>query len=372
MANKQYSRLTNDYELTLSEYSSVKALEDDDSIRAQNFNFKAIGDIATVEAGRFIDVLGVVTSVGELTTLVSKKSNKEMQKRVLQLCDKSAHEIECTVWGDQAEKCDSLQVDTVVAIKGARVSDWNQKSISTSFGGAFEVDPQIPEARDLKQWRTANMGITLTQLSSDAGRGGAGGPRDNPRVWLSDIEDKHMGYGEKPDYVKCRARVAFVKKDMERPPWYTACPKCNKKVSEAQAGEWACDSCGWRGDKAEKRYILSLLAADASGDRWLTAFNDLAHLNFTPVPSSVVSKKSVQLVFKRGNVRPAAASKRSARAAAAAAASHLRRRRPCADRAAARVATTMRAARRPLATARWPATPDTPRGPSLAGPMRAG
>jgi replication factor A1 len=48
-----------------------------------------------------IDTLGVVKSVGDVTTIVTKATNRELKKRDIQLVDNSNSAITCTLWGKQ-------------------------------------------------------------------------------------------------------------------------------------------------------------------------------------------------------------------------------------------------------------------------------
>lgn len=69
-------------------------------------------------------------------------------------------------------------------------------------------------------------------------------------------------------------RVSFPPQN----PYYTACPsgKCNKKVTDDGNGNWRCEACQQSFDHCQRRYTLSLKAADTSGSCWINAFNDQA------------------------------------------------------------------------------------------------
>ena len=56
-----------------------------------------------------------------------------------------------TLWGDNAAKYDQENFEgKVVAIKSVMVTDWNGKSLSCTFGSTLDIDPDIPQAEDLK------------------------------------------------------------------------------------------------------------------------------------------------------------------------------------------------------------------------------
>lgn len=58
--------------------------------------------------------------------------------------------------------------------------------------------------------------------------------------------------------------------------WYASCPKCNKKVVGDETNGCNCESCGWSGTDCSYRYMLALVAVDASGSQWATAFHEQA------------------------------------------------------------------------------------------------
>jgi len=62
----------------------------------------------------------------------------------------------------------------------------------------------------------------------------------------------------------------------ERPIWYSACPKCNKKAIGEYGAGWSCESCGWSGDACTHRYIVAVQLIDASGTSYATAYQEQA------------------------------------------------------------------------------------------------
>lgn len=58
-------------------------------------------------------------------------------------------QVNLTLWGKDAETFDGSS-NPVVAVKGARVSDFNGKSLSVSMSSAMQINPDIKEAHILK------------------------------------------------------------------------------------------------------------------------------------------------------------------------------------------------------------------------------
>lgn len=282
-ANKKFSRLPNEYELTLNTDAEVIPVDDDSGIESTRFDFVPIEAIQKIEPNEFVDVIGVLVGVQPLTNITSK-AGQELRKRALTLVDKTLCQVEVTLWGDQAEKYDEVTLGaySVVAIKACKVSDFGGRSLSSSFQSQLFLNPDHAEAHQLRAWYDAN-GASLTDLQniSKQARGGdgGGGPGANQRKYLSDIKDEGLGMKDKPDFFVTRGTITFFKHDFEKGsmPWYNACPQpnCNKKVTE-EAGAWHCDKCNRNYPAPSPRFILSLMVCDATGSTWLTAFNDAA------------------------------------------------------------------------------------------------
>ena len=122
-----------------------------------------------------VDVIGICKSAADVASIITKTTNKKLSKRELQLVDRSGREVTCTLWGAEAEGFDASNFP-VVAVKGARVSDFGGRSLSTLFSSLLMVDPDIPEAHQLRGWFD-NVGKNeqTTSLSDQRGGGGGGG-----------------------------------------------------------------------------------------------------------------------------------------------------------------------------------------------------
>jgi replication factor A1 len=49
----------------------------------------------------FADIIGVVKTVNEVTTIIGKASQKEVKKREINLVDDSRVQVRLTLWGDE-------------------------------------------------------------------------------------------------------------------------------------------------------------------------------------------------------------------------------------------------------------------------------
>jgi replication factor A1 len=155
-ANRKFSSVDHEYEVTLDNTTEIWEAPDDGATAALpqiKFNLVPLARLAEmpVEGNSGVDVLGVIVDVGALGSIIAKASRNEIAKRDLQLQDASACIISCTLWGDDAVRFEERggAVGTVVAVKGARMSDYGGRSLSVSNASTLVVNPDTAEAREL-------------------------------------------------------------------------------------------------------------------------------------------------------------------------------------------------------------------------------
>ena len=119
-ANKQYSKLNNEYELTFKDNGVMELAEDTGDIPTVTYNFVAISDLTGCAKDSNVDVIGVVKVGGDVTNITTK-AGKKLIKREISLVDKSNTQVTLTLWGSTAETFDPSN-NPIVAAKGVRVS----------------------------------------------------------------------------------------------------------------------------------------------------------------------------------------------------------------------------------------------------------
>ncbi|XP_077244745.1 replication protein A 70 kDa DNA-binding subunit A-like [Tasmannia lanceolata] len=280
-AQKNFNHLNNDWEIFLESTSTIQpCLEEDNSIPRQQFNFRPISDIEGIESNSMVDVIGIVTSINPSSTIM-RKNGTEIHKRTLQLKDMSGRSVELTLWGNfcNAEgqqlqvMCDS-GVYPVVAVKAARVNDFNGKTVGTISTSQLFINPDFPEAQRLREWFDREGKNTAAHsISRDTSSMG----RTDVRKTVSQIKDEGLGRSEKPDWITVKATISFIKVENF---CYTACPlmvgdrQCNKKVNNNGDGTWLCERCDQSFPECDYRYLLNLQIQDHTGVTWVTAFQE--------------------------------------------------------------------------------------------------
>ncbi|KAG5843956.1 hypothetical protein ANANG_G00156390 [Anguilla anguilla] len=272
IANKQYSSVKNDYEMTMNGETTFIPCDDCQDVPMVQCDFVSIADLETREKDAILDVIGVCKSVEEVSRITTK-NNREVSKRAISLVDASGKMVAVTLWGDEAEKFDGSG-QPILAIKGARLSDFGGRSLSALFSSTVMINPDIPEAYKLRGWYDKEGHALEAQSMTELKGGGGGGGNTNWKM-LSDVKTEHLGHGEKADYFSCVANIVYLRKEN---CLYQACPTqdCNKKVVDQHNGMFRCEKCDREFPNFKYRLILSANIADCGDNQWVTCFQESA------------------------------------------------------------------------------------------------
>ncbi|KAL7507216.1 hypothetical protein ACHAXN_005576 [Cyclotella atomus] len=291
VANMQYNNCKSQFEITFDNNSEIHLDEEGDAIQ-ESYDFVKIADLENMEPGSNVDILGVVKSVGDVATIISKKSGKEMTKCELVLEDDSAAEVRLTVWGKEAENAaQKFAHCPVVAFKKSRLSDFGGRSLS---GGGASVNPAMANAEQLHQWWGANGNKTQARNLSSAGGGGGNRDTFESRKEVCSIKQEHLGNNDKPDYLTFKATFNFIKREKAGGDdgggcWYTACANSGEpcknmyKATQTSDGNWHCDKCQQTYPNCVRRFIVSACVADDSATTWVSLYNEQMELMFNGV-----------------------------------------------------------------------------------------
>ncbi|XP_057519030.1 replication protein A 70 kDa DNA-binding subunit A-like [Amaranthus tricolor] len=282
-AQKNFNHLPNDHEIVLDMSSIVQPCFDDDAgIPKQQFHFRPISDIEGIENNGIVDVIGVVSSISPSSSIM-RKNGTEAQKRTLQLKDMSGRSVEVTLWANfcNAEgqtlqnMCDNGMYP-VLAVKSARVYEFNGKGVGTLSTSQLFIEPDFPEAKRVKDWfDREGRNLLSVSISRDTA---SSATRGDARKTILQIKDEKLGTFEKPDYITVCATITYIKMDNF---CYTACPlsnggrQCNKKVINNGDGRWWCDKCDQAVGECDYRYILQLQLQDHTATTWATGFQEI-------------------------------------------------------------------------------------------------
>jgi replication factor A1 len=224
-----------------------------------------------------VDILAILKEIGEATSITTKTTQKQLVKREILLFDMSESSIRLTMWGSDAENF-AGRVGDVMAIKGAKVSDYNGRTLSIGASSAsFELNPPSndPQVQSLSNWLRQGRGIDGIQLTNLSTGGSYTAPsKGEERKTIAELRDERLGMGEHPDYATVVGHISFVKTDQAIS--YMACPAegCGKKVIEKGPNLWSCAACDRDYDQCNHRYIMSIQIADHTDHTWVQMFNE--------------------------------------------------------------------------------------------------
>lgn len=251
-ANKQFSKLNNEYEMTVGNDTEIQECTDITHIPRIKYNFVPINDIASMEAGVFVDVIAICKETNDLVNLTSK-AGRDLTKRDLVLVDQSEASITLTLWGDEAKNFEGFE-QPVLLVKSAKVGEFGGgKTLGTAGGTSVKLNPDVPEGHKLRGWFD-NEGPKgeIKQLSSRThGNFNA--------EWMNFYEAKlkNMGTGDKADYYQIKGIIHNIRSTNA---YYKACPTpdCNKKVIDNDNGTYRCDKCNTETSNFKYRLMVSV------------------------------------------------------------------------------------------------------------------
>lgn len=215
-----------------------------------------------------IDAIGILKEIAEVSEVVSKTTSKPFAKRDLTIVDSTMRSVRLTVWGNTAKNF-TTPIDSVVAFKGVKVSDFGGRSLSLTSSGTMSVDPDIDEAHKLKGWYDAqgHQDTFVPQANT-----GGGFSRQQDYKTIAQVKEEHLGTSDEADYFNLKATVVYIRQENFA---YEACQSenCNKKVLEID-DQWRCERCEKSFPRPQYRYIMSLSVCDHTGQMYLSGFDE--------------------------------------------------------------------------------------------------
>ncbi|OIW19664.1 hypothetical protein TanjilG_18474 [Lupinus angustifolius] len=284
VANKQFKTVQNDYEMTLNDYSEVEEVaEEAGFVPATKFSFVQIDQLGPyVNKNELVDIVGVVQNVSSTMSIRRKSNNETVPKRDITIADDTKKTVVLSLWNDLAtnigqELLDIADQSPVVVIKSLKVGDFHGVSLSTVSRSAVLINPDIPEAKKLRCWydsegkeaAMASIGVGSSPATTYGNRSVY-----SDRVLLSHITSNPSLGDDKPAFFSIRGYISFIKSDQAM--WYRACKTCNKKVTESIGAGYWCEACQKNDDQCNLRYIMIVKVSDASGEAFLSIFNEEA------------------------------------------------------------------------------------------------
>ena len=295
-ANRNYSSVKNDYEMTLTERSRIERVEEDALATRLTFkvsyDFVKIKDLsAYIGRKKMLDVVGVAVSVGQVGSVKRKTDGASLLRRDITIVDEDALTVTVTLWGPLAEEKGSQLEDAatprVVIIRGARVTDFNGVSLSTVSRSEMLIEPDdVDEAAALRSWYDENGNGLETKaagegLATGGRKSGEGKPRERKQLQDFPAADALTDAPMYFNNVIATVTKVYTNGNMhwKAAPESDANGKLRKVVEDGQ-GRWVCDAIGKTYDSFKRQYILNAMLADATGEVRVNMFNAEGELLF--------------------------------------------------------------------------------------------
>eukprot|EP01117_Protostelium_nocturnum_P002193 TRINITY_DN12830_c0_g1_i1.p1 TRINITY_DN12830_c0_g1~~TRINITY_DN12830_c0_g1_i1.p1 ORF type:complete len:602 (+),score=160.10 TRINITY_DN12830_c0_g1_i1:61-1806(+) len=269
-ANKQFSQLNSDYELTFDDNTTCDPCAEDEQIQI-HYNFiESLAQIETMGKDQSVDVLAIVKETGDVTSQTSKKTNREMRKRNITILDGNSVTISLTLWDDKADYPGWAVGDhPVLAIKGCRISEYNGKTLSLPKNARMEIDPPLDAAYILRNWYESQGGEIKTKDLSSVSNQKWGGEKSSFNYTKANIADITA-----PGYYEIKAYIVSIS---DKSPFYPSCKECKRKVEVDSNGDWFCNSCDAKRD-CVYNYTLRFMVSDQTSHKFVSIFGDLGKL----------------------------------------------------------------------------------------------
>lgn len=260
--NPKYATVKNKYEMRMDRATRIDICRDDDTVPFMTFDFVKISELEKCKPDSLVDVIGVVKECHDVVTLPAKQSKKENKKRDLQIVDGSKMAVNLTLWGETAVTFNGKNCP-VVAVKRARVSSYEGKSLSVGVESPLRVNPNWKKANVLRRW------------FDDGGKDLVFGTFEKEKNWktFEQVKSENLGHKEKPDHYTVKGILSEIKKNS---CVYKACPKCKKKLNEQENGRYHCEKCDKKYSDYKWNMILTAVVTDHSGEETITCFQKAA------------------------------------------------------------------------------------------------
>lgn len=279
-ANKKYSSLKHDYELTIDTDTEVQLVNDESakSIPKMHFSFVALSNIKETQKNDLVDIIGVVMNYkpAELKTF----SDRETYLREIEICDDSNHSINLTMWGDKVQTYNEnvLFGNPVIAIKGAKVSDFKGRTLSTTSLSQVEVNPDIDKTHALRKWYDSKdpsyFQQHVTSLSKSSSSFEARNYADKTIAQIKEESINRAG----TDYVQIIGSIYHIKKEQNFA--YKSCKTdgCLRKLVEGD--RYFCEKCQKYFDDYNLTYAFNISIADHTGVQRVSLFDQVGTILF--------------------------------------------------------------------------------------------
>lgn len=265
IANQKFTSIKNDFCLVFDKQADIVEVPDDSSIQEKGFNFIPMKEIILIDRTKTIDVIGILHRNGELIDC-ELKSGMKKEKRTICVTDEGGFTVQICLWGDIAHKFDMIEGNPVIGIKGARVVEYQGKSLNISEDAYIMFDPPHLRTKELRAWYDS---LPNKDSLKSINKEDKVARFDNTRM-ICEMNDC-LANGTGAGFFILNCYISFVKNDDKT--YYLACQEenCRRKVIEVQehneegmpsVTKYKCEHCNKVYDECMPTYMLLAKLAD--------------------------------------------------------------------------------------------------------------
>lgn len=150
-ANKTYSNVDNDYEITLNNTSIITEITDiNNEIPNITYNIIAINEIDNKPVNETVDIIGICWQIGNIEYLAGQSINNNLRKRNITLIDET-DSITLTLWNDDTENLIFKSQDILLINEGKIGEFNNMKYVSITKNSTMRINPNIIENKYIRK-----------------------------------------------------------------------------------------------------------------------------------------------------------------------------------------------------------------------------
>ena len=275
---------SSDYCINFDENSVFVEMPEICPFQRAKVNVTAIKDIYELNAGMFVDVVGVVTHQNEVKMLTIKSNNQTRETRRITLGDSSGNSIELTIWGDNAKK--EYDANNIFLFRKVRIHEYKDiKSLNTTEDTEIVLDPKsLPQYNELQMF-IQNGGVFKQAPVFSVDNDNITSEKLFLEQIYSNVDDifaRENSYDTKLyPIVRFIASVVAVSKYDKN--YYYGCPNknCKKKLNDV-SNSYNCAKCGVDIPEGTGAYYftVNIKVKDTTMECWVELFGESAEKLF--------------------------------------------------------------------------------------------
>lgn len=310
----KYNQTKSDYQIALNEDSRVIPVEDDKTISDDILTLTKLDELYKLKVHSTIDFIALVIEIKERKSVRSKYGEMEIKKLVV--ADDSGFKVDFTLWKHHANT--PVNVGDIILVKKAKIGEYSGRNISASDDSVVQVNPykrsleeKISILKGLMKKTDTKLNTETPQDSSEAHKSnGMEVDEDgNNQVSKENVNTinttnantstfenfktyqdiKAAEYVKKREEIKItslseaynleekthRVKVYVTQFNNSEKNFYAGCPKCKKKLVEADQG-MKCATCNEEVKKPQYFFTISVRVKDYASDQWVDNFGPVA------------------------------------------------------------------------------------------------